>query len=346
LRNNFSNNQILLIGLATVLFLLAAFALYLLQDLSAPLPFVAPSPTSTVTPIPPSPTITWTPSATSTPTRRPSYTPFASTATAGTGTPEGITITPSATSSPTIPAITTTLTPAFTPSYTLTPTRQPPTPSPSPSATQTLAPGEVGVTGRVVQNGAPLTGVVLAFQDDIAPRLATTGAGGHYWFTTRSPGTFFTLTFYQVNNPQFPSTSQVASLAWIEGNLPTGTDIIDFPDLEISINLNGMIFGPQAPADGVSYSAAAISPSNPIQFSWSLYNQGETYYVELGLVGSDQVLWTSPEVNASSLMWDGTLDNGSHISSGTYWWRVAVRKTLADYSFISNTQERTIIFTP
>jgi hypothetical protein len=187
---------------------------------------------------------------------------------------------------------------------------------------------------------------VLAFADELAPRLDTSGAGGHYWFITHSPGTNFTLTFYQVNNPQFPSTSQVASLAWIEGNLPTGTNIIDLPDLEISTNLNGMVFEPEVPADGYSISAAAISPSNKIRFSWSLYSQGETYYVELGLVGSDQVLWTSPEVNASSLMWDGTLDNESHISSGTYWWRVAAGKTLANYWFISYTQNRTINFTP
>src|SRR4030042_5494967 len=84
---NLTTNQILLIILATALLLLAAFSFYLLQDPSAPLPFAPPPATSSITPQTPLPTRTSAPTATSTPPRRPSYTPFAPTATIDMGTP-------------------------------------------------------------------------------------------------------------------------------------------------------------------------------------------------------------------------------------------------------------------
>ena len=91
---NLTKNQILLIVIATVLLLLAAFSFYLLQDPTAPLPFVPPPPTSTFTPLPATPTDTPTPSATPIPTRRTSYTPFASPDRTDIGTPPEETITP------------------------------------------------------------------------------------------------------------------------------------------------------------------------------------------------------------------------------------------------------------
>jgi len=361
LQKNLSVNQLLLLGLATVLFLMAAFALYLLQDLSAPLPFEPPSPTSTITP---PPSITPTASATSTPTHRTSYTPFAHTATQGTGTPPGTPLgtpsgtpsgtpatsqaaspTPSSTPSPTTPAITSTGSPVSTPTRTITPTPPPDTPTPSPTAT--LALGEVNVTGRVVRNGIAVAGVVVAFKDDEASRLDTTDANGNYGFVTLAPGTSFTLAFYQVNNPQLTPASEIALTALIEGDLPIGANPIQLPDLEVSINLNGVMFELQGPADGTSYSAAAISLSNPIQFDWSLYYQAENYFVELGASGSDDVSWNSAEVVPTNLMWDGTLGDGSHVTSGTYWWHAAAGKSLpGDYWFISYSQDLSIVFTP
>jgi hypothetical protein len=68
---------------------------------------------------------------------------------------------------------------------------------------------------------------------------------------------------------------------------------IEIPDLEVSINLNEMIFQPDTPVDGATYSANIISVTNPLQFSWSLYSVGGSYSVELGPNGEDQPVWIS-----------------------------------------------------
>lgn len=342
---NLTTNQILLIAMATFLLLLAAFSFYLLQDLTAPLPFVPSPPSSTVTPLPPSPTHTAAPSFTPTPTRQTSYTPFAPTKT-NLGTPpetpitsETVSPTPAGTNSPLSPTNTSTIQSNVTSTHTVTPAI-------SPTASQTLAAGEFGVTGRIVQNGTPVANVLVKFSDDVALRQNTTDSGGHYWFTTLAPGTNFTLKFSQVDNPQLTPASEIASLAWIEGTLPTGVNIIQLPDFDVSLNLDGVIFELQSPEDGATFSAAAIMVFNPIQFNWSVYNQGQSYHVELGPDGSDVPIWTSNEVAPSILMWNGTLDNGSHISAGTYWWRVAATTHQGNYTFVVFSQKWDILFTP
>ncbi len=334
--------------MAAVLLLLAAFSFYLLQDPSAPLPF-APPPTTTSTPLSPSPTHPAVPTSTSIPTRQTSYTPFA---TLSTPRPELTTQTPNLTVT-TVPGGTTpfsgstntvTITPSGTSPYTVTPGST--TITPSPTITGTLITGEYGVTGRVIQNGTPVANVVIEFQDDVAPRQASTNSGGYYWFTTLAPGTTFTLTFNQSDNPQLTPNSEIASLAWIKGTLPTGINIIDLPDFEVSVNLSGMIFELQTPVDGTTYSATPISSSNPIQFVWSLYSLGGSYHVELGPNGSDYPIWTSSHVVSTNLMWDGTLDDDTHISHGTYWWRVAMTKSLGNYTTVIYTQQWDILFNP
>ena len=191
-----------------------------------------------------------------------------------------------------------------------------------------------------------MANAIVEFSDDDPSRQATTNPGGHYWFITLAPGTTFTLAFNQVDNPRLTPVPEIASLTWIEGTLPTGVDIIELPDFEVSLNLDGVRFELQAPADGAPYSAAAISPSNPIQFIWTLYNLGESYYIVLGANGSDDALWLSSDTTITNLMWNGTLDDGSHISEGAYWWRVAVRKSLGNYKLIAFTQEWDLIFSP
>ena len=343
---NLTQNQLLLIAMATVLLLLAAFSFYLLQDPSAPLPFAPPPATNTSTPLSPSPTNTAAPTSTNIPTRQTSYTPFA---TLSTPNPESITenpltSVPNGTTPPGILTNTATVMPSGTSPYTVTPAST--TVTPSPTITGTLSAGEYGVTGRVIKNGTPVANVVVEFQDDVASRQSTTNSGGHYWFTTLAPGTTFSLTFNQGDNPRLTPALEIASLAWIEGTLPTGINIIDLPDFEVSTNLNGMIFQLQTPVDGATYSAAAISSSNPIQFIWSLYNQGVSYHVELGPNASDQPIWTSSEVPSNNLMWNGTLDDGTHISQGAYWWRVAMTKSLGNYALVIYTQQWDILFNP
>jgi Carboxypeptidase regulatory-like domain len=350
MNKNLTSHQLLLFALAGVLLLIAAFSLYLLRDPSAPLPFAPPPATSTPTLPPPSatplPTLTKTP----VPTRQTSYTPFA--ITPATGVPT--TVTPlSSPPGPTASQGSTTATPnltnttqATTPTSTRTinPTYSGPTLTPT--LTATLSQGEVGVTGRITRNGTPVPNIIVSFQDDVASRQAITNQGGHYWFTTLAPGTSYTLTFRQSDNQQLVSSIEVASVAWIKGNLPTNVNPIDLPDFEISVNLNGMLYELQSPFDGSTYSASVISLANPIQFVWSLYSLGGAYRIELGPRGSDQPIWTSGQLASTYIMWDGTLDDGTHITEGAYWWRVSVTKSLGNYVQVIYAQPWDILFNP
>jgi hypothetical protein len=203
------------------------------------------------------------------------------------------------------------------------------------------------VTGRVLQNDIPIVNVVVKFEDDVAPRQAITDPGGHYWFTTLAPGTNFTLTFNQADNLRLTPTLEVASLAWIEGTLPPGTDIIDLPDFDVSLNQNGMFFELLIPTDESSFPASVISESNKLQFTWSPYSQGGSYKVQLGPTGSNVPVWSSnPPVAATSLLWNGTLDDGTHITQGSYWWRVSATSSLESYIFVAFTQKFDLQFTP
>lgn len=345
---NLSQNQILLIALATLLLILAAASFYLLQNPYAPLPF-APQPSETVTLIVPSPSYTPEPSSTSIPTRQTSYTPFtkATTATSIVATETPLTPStaspgPSGTPSTLSPGITST--PQPTGSQVGTPTPATTTLSPTPS--QTLTSGEYEVTGRILQNGTPVPNAVVWFEDDVAGRQTTTDSGGHYSFTTLAPGTHFTLTFDQADNHQIVPAPLVASLASFEGTLPTGIDTIQFPDLEISLNIENMMFQSITPVDGATYSAAFISSANPIQFVWSLYGHGGSYHLELGPNTNETPSWTSSQLASTSYMWDGTLNNDAHISEGAYWWRVAVTTSLGAYVLHLYAQPLDILFNP
>jgi len=338
---NLTSHQLLLITLAAVLFLLAAFSFYLLQDPSAPLPFAPLQATRT---FPPSPAliIITRPSDTAQPTRQTSYTPFATYLTSpSTAALESPTITPiqSGTITPGIltPTRSTTPVPSRTSSITTAATT---------TMTGTLETGAVGITGRMLRYGTPVANAVIEFKDDVAPRMSITNSSGHYWFTSQAPGTSFSLTFRQSANPQLTPVADITSLAWIEGTLPTGVNPISLPDFEVSINPNGIIFDLQAPLDGTSYYASVVSASNPIQFVWSLYSLGGSYHIELGSTGSNDPIWTSAQIASSNFMWNGSLDDGTHISQGAYWWRVAVTKNLGNYVVVIFTQPWDILFNP
>jgi hypothetical protein len=202
------------------------------------------------------------------------------------------------------------------------------------------------VDGRILKNGTPVANVVVKFKDDVSPRQSTTDHGGHYWFTTLAPGSNFNLTFDQTDNPQLTPVADFASLGWIEGNLPRGSQIMELPDFELGLNLSGMIFQLQTPPDGSIYLATAISQNNPIQYYWSDYYQGEAYFVQLGPAGSDLPIWTSGDTTDTFLMWNGTVDNGTHITPGSYWTRVAVRKSLGNYTVTIFSQEHHLVFSP
>jgi hypothetical protein len=353
---NLTSHQVLLIAIAAILLLMAAFSFYLLQDPSAPLPFAPIPATATATLSRSTPALTTRPSDTPLPTRQTSYTPFATlltpppSANPSTISPGPETAAPnsSQTVTPGTTAPLSTSTKSATPTRTASVTANPATPSitPSPTITDTLSPGEVGVTGRVLRNGIPLENTIVEFKDDVAPRRSTTNHNGYYWFVTLAPGTAFILTFDQADNPMLTSVSSVTSLAWLEGSLPRNINSISLPDFEISIDLADIFFEPQAPRDGAVYSSAVISSSNPIQFVWSSYNTGGSYHVELGPHGSDQPTWISSQVTSLYIMWDGILDNDNHITQGTYWWRVAFTRPLGNYTEVIFTQPWDIQFNP
>ncbi len=353
---NLTTNQLVLIVIATLLLLLAAFSFYLLQNPLAPLPFAPPP--RTISPTAPALALTIISAPTTlAPTRQTSYTPYAAFITPGTENPSaapltsetpGLGITPSPgtpypppqtqpvntlASTPRTPAASTTTSPSASVTT-------------SPAATTTLSPGDISVTGRVLQNGTPVANVVVVFADDVTPRQGSTDQGGHYRFITLAPGVNFSLTFNQADNLRLTPTAEVASLAKVEGTLPTGVNIIDLPDFEVSLNLSGSLFELQSPTDGAAYSASAISTSNPIQFNWSLYPLGGTYQVQVGSSTSDIPAFSSSQLAATSYMWNGTLDDGSHITQGTYWWRVAVTKSLGNYVVVIYTQQFDLVFNP
>jgi hypothetical protein len=351
MNKNLSSHQILLIGIASVLLLIMAFSFYLLKYPSAPFPFTIVRAPFTSTLLSTKQPDLKQPSSTPEPTRRTTYTPFATLLTAQA---------PS-TFMPTSP-ITETITPLSsqmnTPTYTSVPGQYPaqigtitvtqvtPGITPSPTNTVTITSGEYRVTGRVLQNGTPVVGATVEFKDDVAPRQSTTDQKGYYSFITMAPGTEYKLSFNQDDNPQLVPAAHVTSLAWIEGTLPTTANPIILPDLEISLKLEDVLFELQAPIDGATYSASAISSSNPIQFIWTLYNPGGSYHVELYSFFSDQPIWTSNQTGLTNSMWDGTLEAGSHITEGNYWWRVAVTRSAGNNVVLIFTQPLDILFSP
>ncbi|OGO27336.1 MAG: hypothetical protein A2136_03075 [Chloroflexi bacterium RBG_16_54_11] len=187
---------------------------------------------------------------------------------------------------------------------------------------------------------------MVYFSDDVSPRSDTTNQGGHYRFTTLAPGTNFLLTFSRADNPQLTPTAEIAFNAWIEGNLLTGVDIITLPDFEISLTLENIFFELQAPTDGAVFSAAAINSSNPLMFIWNPYNQGDSYYIELGANNSGGLSWASNMTTSNYIMWDGNLSDGSHVTEGSYWWRVIVRNAVGNYTLYIQSDDWDLLFNP
>ena len=353
---NPDTSRLLLIGLAALIFLLAALALFLLHPPAAlPEGVIAastttlPSNENLVTPGT-SPQIGEFPD---TRTPRTSYTPFAT----------RLTLEASATQplpSPTVYAASPTPTPtgAYTPlptaSPTVTPTLGAGTPSPTPpiiatpipSATATLAAGEYALTGQVLLNGTPLAGLTLSFVDDQPARNAVTNAEGRYWFTTYALGADFTILFEQSANPQLPASNQRASIAILQGVIPSGSQVISLPNMELSLVIEGQTFELLTPANEAAYSAAVITAANQIQFSWSTYNQADLYYVELEDNDTDEIVWSSDDTTDTYVMFDGTLDNSTHITQGIYTWMAAASRPLTSYRLTVYAQPRSLVMNP
>ena len=350
-----SNELLVLIGLIAFIFLLAALGLFMLSSPGrGSLPEASSSPGQAAF------TRTITPNGTLTNTPRTSYTPFATRLTV---MPETPTLTPPTIEPPVVEPTSGSATPTATTgpyplpatqpvNATFTPTSANNTPSATPVYTltpgpsPTLAPGQTGISGRVVQNNTPLAGVVVSFRDDQPTRTAVTDAQGRYWFTTLAIGIDFVLTFEQATNPQLASSTQIASTALIYGYLPASGTVVNLPDLEISVMLNGQIFEPTIPVDGAVFSAANITTSNPIQLVWTTYPQVEYYYAELSRLDTDELLWGSENTTSTNVMFDGTLDDGTKITAGSYYWVVAANRPSGDYTLTIYSQLRDIVINP
>jgi hypothetical protein len=355
---NLSSPPLLLIGLAALIFLLAALGLFLLQAPSSARPEgAAASPSAAATTGLPLAAVSLPPTL----TPRTSYTPFATRLTlpAVTEAPV-ITISPtpspgSGTASSTASAMPypgpgTQVIPTASPTTALLPGTPSPTvtitSTPTSGPTTTLAAGETGISGRVVQNGTPLAGITVEFRDDQPARTAVTDSEGRYWFKTMAIGADFTLTFDQTANPQLTTSTPIAYIALMYGYLPAGSQVISLPDLEISLVLNGQTFEATSPADGAAYSAATITSANPVPFVWTAYNQADMYYVELTTAETDEILWGSENTTSTTVMFDGTLDDGTNISAGSYRWLVAASRPTGNYRLVVYTRPRSLLVNP
>jgi hypothetical protein len=179
-------------------------------------------------------------------------------------------------------------------------------------------------------NGAPVTGVKLKLEDQAYNTIAetTVGADGTYTFASLPPSTEgYILLFAQEWNSQY-GIDEVISWGWL-GPIVVETDaVIQLPNFDIS--LQG--FEQVVPQPNATFSAANISSANPILFEWAAYPGAIKYWVDLVRGSEQHVLWQSAPVQATSLAFDGTIGNGSHIEPGEYWWGVGARRQLGAYT--------------
>ncbi|TEU12947.1 MAG: hypothetical protein E3J21_19810 [Anaerolineales bacterium] len=265
---------------------------------------------ATATPLP-TDTLALSPAAASVPTGPPTDTPI----------PSGVTM-PSPTDTP-APADTLIETP--TPTGTLTDT---PTPSPTPTPTPTPVPPS-RITGRLLLDGAPVSGgATLKLENQSYNVIAetTVGADGAYAFTDLEPSSQgYNVLFAQAWNSQY-GTDQVVSWGWLGPVSVENGTVVELPDFDVSL----LGFSQVNPGPDETFSAAALSPENPITFEWTAYPQAVKYWMDLVRGEAQELVWQSL-IQSTSFAFDGTMGNGAHIQPGEYWWGVGARRELGPY---------------
>jgi hypothetical protein len=152
------------------------------------------------------------------------------------------------------------------------------------------------------------------------------GADGVYAFTDlQASGEGYNVTFAQEWNSHY-GTDQVISWGWFGPVAVEDGMVVELPDFDVSL----LGFGQVSPEADATFSAAAISPGNPITFEWTAYPQAAKYWVDLVRGEEQELVWQSV-VQATSLAFDGTLDGGGHIQPGDYWWGVGARRESGSY---------------
>lgn len=150
----------------------------------------------------------------------------------------------------------------------------------------------------------------------------------------QASGEEYNVVFAQENTEY--AMDQVISWGWIGPVIVGNGEEVELPDFEIS--LQG--FGPTGPAPDAAFSGAALATDNPILFEWTAYPQATTYWMDLARGEEQELVWQSGYVHDTSVAFDGTLDDGTHIQPGQHWWGVGARRalgplTLTVYGYLS-----------
>jgi hypothetical protein len=154
----------------------------------------------------------------------------------------------------------------------------------------------------------------------------TVGADGVYAFPDLEPSSQrYNVTFAQKWNAQY-GTDQVVSWGWLGPVAVESGAVVELPDFDVSL----LGFSQVSPGPDEAFSAAAISPPNPITFEWAAYPQAVKYWVDLVRGEEQELVWQSL-IQATSFAFDGTVDSEAHIQPGEYWWGVGARRELGPY---------------
>jgi hypothetical protein len=169
---------------------------------------------------------------------------------------------------------------------------------------------------------------------------ATTDANGRYAFDSASLEGTFNVVFAHALNTQRYTADQVVSWAWLAPSDDAG---VELPDLEISLELDAERFEQVAPAAGASFSAGQISPRTPLTFEWMPYSGATSYWVDLGREGDAAPLWQSLLTSRTSTSFNGTLNDETRITAGTYWWSVGAQKEIGAFKLFVYSWPRALI---
>lgn len=178
-------------------------------------------------------------------------------------------------------------------------------------------------------DGAPVQAGVTVKLDQTYAIVATTttNAQGIYTFDHLTAfDTDLDLLFAQEWSGQY-DVNEVVSWAWLGSFTVSRGTTVALPDFEIGL----LGFEQVDPPTGTSLSASDISAQNPLTFEWSPYPDASAYWVDLTKGEDLTIVWQSVLVDTTSVAFDGTLNDGSHVTADTYWWGVGARKDAGDY---------------
>lgn len=206
------------------------------------------------------------------------------------------------------------------------------TPIPTATPLPTIIPTG-GISGRITYNGSPAAqGLTLILEEDRIFSTVTSikvGAEGRFTFSgipVSENG--FNVLFAQEWNGSIYDIDQVISWGWIGPIDVISGQVLQLPDFEIG--QRG--FSQKSPASDASFSAASISAASPLTFEWTAYQPGTSNWVDLTRGEAQTQVWQSDLISGTTIAFDGTLTDGSHITPGEYWWGVGAFSDIGDFT--------------